>query len=130
MKRKRKFIIYTLSVFSIVFLGVVVARRVYAQQEIEKRFEQIDINRDGKVTPDELQQQVIFKALDMDGNGEITKEEATRATLRGRLKNAASRFRQSVLDHDHPRQPIAAAHGNGVIALGRAAAAGQVLGLE
>lgn len=51
------------------------AKRVFAQQEIGKRFDQIDANRDRKVTPDELQQPAIFKALDMDGNGEITKKK-------------------------------------------------------
>ncbi|MCC6511891.1 MAG: redoxin family protein [Pirellulaceae bacterium] len=82
---------------SIVFcslIGVITAalsftavRRVYAQQEIEKRFEQLDGNRDGKITPDELRQAAIFKALDVDSNGEITKDEAKQAGRRGRLKN-------------------------------------------
>lgn len=85
---KRKIFIYTLSAMSMAFLGTSVAKRVYAQQEIEKRFEQLDGNRDGKVTPNELRQPAIFKALDMDGNGEITIEEATQAALRGRLRNA------------------------------------------
>jgi thiol-disulfide isomerase/thioredoxin len=84
----RKIFIFSLSGLLAVFVGLAVAKRVYAQQEIKKRFEQLDGNRDGKVTPDELQQPAIFKALDMDGNGEITKDEATRAALRGRLKNA------------------------------------------
>lgn len=87
MFRKRT-IIFSLSGCLAVFIGLAVAKRVYAQQEIGKRFDQIDANRDGKVTSDELQQPAIFKALDMDGNGEITKDEATRAALRGRLKNA------------------------------------------
>jgi Ca2+-binding EF-hand superfamily protein/peroxiredoxin len=69
-------------------VGLAIAKRVYAQQEIDRRFEQFDRNRDGKITPDELQQPAIFKVLDMDGNGEISKHEATRAALRGRLKNA------------------------------------------
>jgi thiol-disulfide isomerase/thioredoxin len=87
MFRKRK-VAVSLSVLLTVFVGLAVAKRVYAQQEIEKRFEQLDGNSDGKVTPDELRQPAIFKSLDMDVNGEITKEEATRAALRGRLKNA------------------------------------------
>ena len=87
MFRKRT-IIFSLSGCLAVFIGLAVAKRVYAQQEIGKRFDQIDANRDGKVTPDELEQPAIFRALDVDGNGEITKDEAKRAALRGRLKNA------------------------------------------
>jgi hypothetical protein len=85
---RKRIVVFSLSSLLAIFVGLLVAKRVHAQQEIEKRFEQLDGNRDGKVTPDELQQAAIFNALDMDGNGEITKEEATRAALRGRLKNA------------------------------------------
>jgi hypothetical protein len=84
---RRKLLLFSVSVL-VLLSSVVLVRRIYAQQEIGKRFDQIDANRDGKVTPDELQQPAIFKALDMDGNGEITKDEATRAALKGRLKNA------------------------------------------
>lgn len=85
---KRKILTFAVFAFFVAFLCVTVAKRIYAQQEIEKRFEQLDGNGDGKITPDEFLQSAIFKALDMDGNGEITKEEATRATLRGRLRSA------------------------------------------
>lgn len=84
---RRKFLLCIVPVF-LLLLSVGLVRRIYAQQEIGKRFDQIDANRDGKVTPDELQQPAIFKALDMEGNGEITIDEATRGALKGRLKNA------------------------------------------
>ncbi len=104
---RRKFLIYTVSAFSIVVLFSIVAKRVFAQQQIEKRFEQLDGNRDGKVTPDELQQAAIFKTLDMNSNGEITKEEATRADLRGRLKNiiAGAMVRRNSNDEVVPAEP-------------------------
>ncbi|MEZ6067146.1 MAG: redoxin family protein [Planctomycetaceae bacterium] len=59
------------------------ARRVWAQNAVEKRFDQLDRNGDGKVTPDELPAAEFFKRLDLDGNGEITKPEAARALARG-----------------------------------------------
>jgi len=55
-----------------------------AQQNLEQRFEQLDRNRDGKVTTEELKQPALFKLLDADGNGEITLEEAASAAPRGR----------------------------------------------
>ena len=84
---RRRTVVCSLSGLIAALAGLTVAKRVYAQKEIEKRFEQVDGNRDGRVTPDELPQAAIFKALDMDGNGEITKREATRGALRGRLKS-------------------------------------------
>jgi mono/diheme cytochrome c family protein/thiol-disulfide isomerase/thioredoxin len=73
--------------FLAVFVGLTFTEHVAAQQEIEKQFDLRDENRDGKVTPDELPQPAIFRALDLDDNGEITKEEAKRAAQRGRLRN-------------------------------------------
>jgi hypothetical protein len=66
---------------------VAVRRRVWAQNAVEDRFEQLDRNQDGKVTPDELPAADFFKRLDLDGNGEITKAEAARALLRGALND-------------------------------------------
>lgn len=59
------------------------ARRVWAQNAVEKRFDQLDKNSDGKITPDELPAAEFFQRLDLDGNGEITKPEAAKALARG-----------------------------------------------
>jgi Ca2+-binding EF-hand superfamily protein/mono/diheme cytochrome c family protein len=64
-----------------------VGRRVWAQNAVEKRFDQLDRNQDGKVTPDELPAADFFKRLDLDGNGEITKPEAAKAMMRGALND-------------------------------------------
>jgi len=85
---RKPIVILGLSSLLAIFIGQAVATRVYAQQEIEKRFEQLDRNRDGKVTSDELPQAVIFKAFDLDGNGEITRDEATQVAQRGRMRIA------------------------------------------
>ena len=64
-----------------------VAKRVWAQQAVEKKFDQLDQNKDGKITPDELRAGELFKRLDLDGNGEITRSEAARALARGKLND-------------------------------------------
>jgi len=63
----------------------VVARRAQGQQAVEQRFDQVDKNRDGKVTPDELPARALFQRLDLDSDGAITKPEATAAVRRGAL---------------------------------------------
>ncbi len=63
------------------------ARRAGAQNAVEKRFDQLDRNKDGKVTPDEFPASEFFKRLDLDGNGEITKPEAAKALMRGALND-------------------------------------------
>jgi Ca2+-binding EF-hand superfamily protein/mono/diheme cytochrome c family protein len=84
----RKFIIsLTAGLLTLSIVGFAI-NRVIAQQEIEKRFEQLDRNKDGKVTTDELPQTAIFKRFDRNSDGVITKEEATRSALRGRLFNS------------------------------------------
>ena len=96
----RKTIIYSLVAVIVLVFGGLVAKRVHAQQEIERRFDQLDGNRDGKLTPDELRETAIFKALDLDGNGEITKKEATRAALRGALKNLIGKAAERKKEND------------------------------
>jgi acetyl esterase/lipase len=49
------------------------------------RFSRTDRNGDGRVTPDELRRPLLFRQLDTDGDGAITRGEATGA-LRDRLQ--------------------------------------------
>lgn len=63
-----------------------VTERAGAQQAIEQRFRELDVNNDGKLTPDELPQPAVFQALDLDGDGQVTPQEAARAALGGRLR--------------------------------------------
>jgi nitrogen fixation-related uncharacterized protein len=65
----------------LVVTGVLVVRWAAAQQ----RFDQLDRNAHGKVTPDELPAADFFKRLDLDGDGAITKPEAATALRKAAL---------------------------------------------
>jgi mono/diheme cytochrome c family protein len=71
--------------------GMVAVRRATAQQRLEQRFDQLDRNADGKVTPDELPAAEFFKRLDLDGDGAITKPEAATALRKGALADLVKR---------------------------------------
>jgi len=71
-------------------LMVAFARRSDAQLAIENRFTDLDANNDDKLTTDELPQPAIFKKLDLNGDGEITKLEARKAFLVGALEGILS----------------------------------------
>ena len=83
--KRRISIIITLLVFAV--CAVSLARRVWAQDAVEKRFDQLDKNSDGKITAAELPAAEFFKRLDLDGNGEITKAEAA-TPISTRLKTS------------------------------------------
>ena len=82
-----------------------VAKRVWAQQAVEKKFDQLDQNKDGKITPDELPAAELFKRLDLDGNGEITRSEAARALARGKLNGLMKSSGDSASDNPMVKAP-------------------------
>jgi len=60
-----------------------VANLVAAEPD-SNRFEQFDQNRDRQLTPDELPFRRLFQRLDRDGNGLVSREEASRYRKRDR----------------------------------------------
>lgn len=78
----------------VVGCGLVLVRRGLAQQAaretVGKRFEQLDIDGDARITPDELPAARFFRRLDLDGDGAITKPEAVEAVRKGALENVRS----------------------------------------
>jgi len=78
------------ALLGLLVLGIV-ARRLGAQTGVEKRFDQLDRDGDGSVTPDELPAAEYFRRLDLDGSGAITKPEAVTAVRRGVLKDLLDR---------------------------------------
>jgi hypothetical protein len=62
-------------------------QRVRGQSAVEQRFDQLDRDGNGRVSPDELPAAVFFRRLDLDSDGVITKPEAVEAVRRGALKD-------------------------------------------
>lgn len=69
--------------------------RVRAQAPLTRRFEQLDRDQNDRITPDELPAKGLFRRLDLNGDGAITRTEAGEAVSRlgGQLggENAATR---------------------------------------
>jgi Ca2+-binding EF-hand superfamily protein/mono/diheme cytochrome c family protein/peroxiredoxin len=103
----KKKIIVGFAVTGAILCGFAMDYRAKAQEQIQKRFEQLDQNGDGKVTSDELPQAALFKLFDLDSDGKITRDEATRAALRGRLRNnPAENLQQSgSVETTRPTEP-------------------------
>lgn len=87
MKKWSKRIVITGGLFLGLVLLAGVAKRVWAQQAIEKKFNQLDANSDSKLTPDELMHEEFFKRLDLNSDGSVTKSEAARALASGKLND-------------------------------------------
>jgi hypothetical protein len=67
----RTFLLFTFTLLAL--LGTIHAapERAY----LEQKFKELDKNRDGAVTPDELSNAEVFKRVDRDGDGRITMDE-------------------------------------------------------
>ena len=50
-----------------------------ATEAVQQRFQQLDRNRDGRLTAAELKSPALFKLLDRDADGSISRDEARRA---------------------------------------------------
>ena len=46
---------------------------------IEQRFRQMDLNGDGKLTPEEVRRAALFRRLDLNGDGVVSLDEAKKA---------------------------------------------------
>jgi Ca2+-binding EF-hand superfamily protein len=57
--------------------------------DVDSFFAKYDKNKDGKITPDELDNEKLFKVLDLNHDGVITREEADQA-----LRDLAARAKQ------------------------------------
>jgi thiol-disulfide isomerase/thioredoxin/mono/diheme cytochrome c family protein len=55
----------------------------YSKFDWKKRFDELDKNRDDKVTTKEWAQSALFRLIDADGNGEITRDEARKFFEKG-----------------------------------------------
>lgn len=66
------------------------ARAEQRRAFLEQRFEEMDLDSDGSITPEERKQRA-FERLDRDGDGYISEEEAAQAMPRGPGRGARMR---------------------------------------
>ncbi len=68
-----------------VLLALVASTALAQSPSLADRFDRVDRNRDGKVTPEELPQAALFKRLDRNGDGVIERSEVGGTTTPGNL---------------------------------------------
>ncbi len=93
----------------VVGCGLVFVQRVVVQQAVEQRFEQLDRNGDATVTPDQLSAATLFRRLDLDGDGAITKAEAVEAIRQGAIRDHLGRGLGELPAESAPRPAASAA---------------------
>lgn len=81
-----KRLVSLLAVGLIVTTGLIIARTLVAQDAIDRRFDQFDANKDGKLIPSEVNQEELFKQFDVNRDGEVTRAEVKRVVLRDSIR--------------------------------------------
>jgi Ca2+-binding EF-hand superfamily protein len=71
--------------------------------EIDRLFQKLDKDKDSKITADEMANEKTFKALDLNKDGFITREEATKATKQ--LNERSKEKREPPPPAPVPKQP-------------------------
>ncbi len=91
--RPVRWTLITLASCSVIGGLMLLARSGLGQSSLERRFDELDADGDGRLTPDELPQRRFFEALDLDRDSEVTKPEARKAIANGALKAVQEKVR-------------------------------------
>ena len=85
---------------------------------VTERFDQLDRNKDGVLTPDEIQRKALFNRADANKDGKITREEAAALVANARRQTERTNQRRPN-QPEQPERPNTAASGDSALQITR-----------